>query len=299
MRMKSFRSTLLTALVLSATLTAQADESVSGAPAIWSVKDDNSTIYLFGTFHALPPELEWQTEAYRDAMEDAEITVLEADIASAEAKASMTKMITEQGLNSPGVTLSSILGEDRAERFKAVASKYGVPIATLEPLRPWLASMSVSVRAMGNAGFDPKAGVEAILFEQAKKEGDSFEYLETGASQISILAGLEDTKSLQNFDASLTQLEDFQTILADIVDAWKIGDADALDALINSQLEDSGPEVAEEILIQRNKNWVVKINKMMDGDKNYFIAVGAGHLVGEDSVVDLLSDEGYEIERFQ
>jgi len=232
-------------------------------------------------------------------MEDAKITVVEADVASAEAKASMTKMVLEEGRNSPGVTLSSILGEERTERFQAVASKHGVPIEILEPLRPWLAGMTVSIFAMKKVGFDSESGVEAILLEQAKTEGDSVQYLETGASQISILAGLEDTEILQNFDASLDQIEDFQAILADTVDAWKVGDLEVLSALINRQLKDSSPEVVEKLLIQRNRNWVVKLKEMMDADENYFVAVGAGHLVGEDSVIDLLLEEGYEIERIQ
>ncbi len=299
MHMRFLSSTMLAALVMSAPLAVKAEETVLDAPAIWSMKDDDSTIYLFGTFHALPPELEWQTDAYNDAMEDAKITVVEADVASAEAKASMTKMVLEEGRNSPGVTLSSILGEERTERFQAVASKHGVPIEILEPLRPWLAGMTVSIFAMKKVGFDSESGVEAILLEQAKTEGDSVQYLETGASQISILAGLEDTEILQNFDASLDQIEDFQAILADTVDAWKVGDLEVLSALINRQLKDSSPEVVEKLLIQRNRNWVVKLKEMMDADENYFVAVGAGHLVGEDSVIDLLLEEGYEIERIQ
>lgn len=299
MRLRFLLATTLTAFVAPATLTAYAEEPLTGAPAMWSVKDDDSTIYLFGTFHALPPELEWQTDAYHDAMEDAKITVVEADITSEEAAAAIKKMAFEKGINPAGVTLSSILGEERAERFAAVALENGISIKLLETLRPWLANMTVTMLAMENAGFDAKSGVETVLLAQAEAEGDRIEYLETGASQISMFAGLEDTESLQNFDASLDQLEDFKAILADIVDAWKIGDTEALERLINRHLEDSGPEVAEELLIQRNKNWIVKINEMMDGDENYFIAVGAGHLVGEDSVIDLLSGEGYEIERFQ
>ncbi|MEM8772813.1 MAG: TraB/GumN family protein [Pseudomonadota bacterium] len=278
---------------------ALAEKPAENSPAMWKMTDEDSTVYLFGTFHILPPNVEWQTDAYAAAMAEAETTITEADTNSPEAQAALAQAVQQYGLNPPGTTLSSILGEERAAEFAKAADNLGVPMQVFEAQRPWLASLTLSVLALQKAGFDPNAGVEPLLLAQANAEGDKIDHFETGVEQIEILASLDEDEMLANFDASLDQFVEFETLMGNMLDAWRTGDVKGLEEDINGQLRDEAPDAFQKLLVDRNENWVVEIKNIMAGQGDYFIAVGAGHLVGEDSVIDMLNEEGFKVKRVQ
>lgn len=268
-------------------------------PALWRVSDSDTTLYLFGALHLLPPALEWRSTAYDQAMARATITITEADTKSASAIEAITTAVQRYGLNPPGVTLSETIGDKRTKKLRAVAEQLSVPMAALEPMRPWLATLTLTQRAFQNLGFDESAGVEAAVLSQAAMEGDAIAHLETAAFQIETLASLTGEDILADFDSSLDQLKDFQQITERMVIAWRTGDEKALEKDILTPLRKASPAAYAIIFDQRNANWVTQIDGLMDGDGDYFMAVGAGHLIGENGVVDLLKKRGYRIERVQ
>ncbi len=274
-------------------------EKAATGPAMWKLADDDSTIYLFGTFHILPPDVEWETAAYDAAMKDAETTITEADTESPEAQAAVLAGVQQYGLNPPGVTLSSILGEDRAASFSDIAAEYGVSMQMLEPYRPWLASLTLSVVAMQKAGFDPNSGVEKVLLAQAAQEGDAVEHFETATEQLEMLASLDDEEMLANFDATTVQFNEFDEIMDRMLTAWRTGDTETLEKDIIGLVREDAPDAFQKLFVDRNKKWTVLIQDILADEGDTFIAVGAGHLVGEDSVIDLLEEEGLKIERVQ
>jgi len=273
--------------------------AAAAAPAMWRMTDEDSEIVLFGTFHLLPPGTEWRTDAFEAAMERTETTYTEADVTSPEAQAKLQQLVQQYGLNPPGVTLSGLLGEERAAAFAEVAGRYGAPMQNFEPLRPWLAMLSLSQAAYAQAGFDPTSGVEPVVLAAAAEEGDAIAYLETAERQIEALASLDEEEMLGNFDASMEQFDNLEQQLLDSVEAWRVGDIDGLDALLLEEARTMAPGAFEAIFTKRNAEWVVDIKELMAGEGDYFIAVGAGHLVGEASVVEMLEDEGFAVERVQ
>lgn len=274
------------------------DGPVKG-PAMWRVHDVDSNVYLFGTFHILPANLGWTTPAFDKAMAQTPVTVTEVDTTSAAAKAETARLVQELGLNPPGVTLSSTLGPERAARFKKVADDYGVPMIALENMRPWLAMVSLSVLVMQKEGFDPDNGAEETILDQAKKEGDSVEHLESVDFQIRTLAAMDEAEILADLDESLDQAEDFKGYMKRVLDAWSNGDVAALEKETVTDMREGAPKVFKALITDRNKAWVGKIEDMLAGDEDYFIAVGAGHLVGDGSVIDLLQKDGVTVERVQ
>ena len=138
-----------------------------GRPALWRVSDADSDVYLFGTFHVLPPNVVWRSSALESAMTDAEITIVEADTQSTEALDAIRTAVVQYGLNPEGVTLTSIVGADRAARLAMIADEVGAPMAALEPMRPWLALISLTQAVFQRSGFDPSEGVEMHILEQA------------------------------------------------------------------------------------------------------------------------------------
>ncbi|MEO1707501.1 MAG: TraB/GumN family protein [Pseudomonadota bacterium] len=268
-------------------------------PAMWRMTDDDSEIYLFGTFHLLPAGLQWTTPTFDAAMLATETTFTEADTESPEAVAEIQTAVRRLGLNPPGVTLSSSLGPERAASFGAVAQQYGVPMAQLEPLRPWLAVLSITQIAFQQVGYDPQAGAESTILARAASENDTLGHFESAVSQIEAIASLDEIGEFANTDESLDQLADFAGFAEDMLAIWQSGDVDRLDAELVGSVRNSSEEAFNIIFKNRNANWVQQIETMMAGEGDYFLAVGAGHLVGEDSVIDMLRDRGFTVTRVQ
>jgi len=295
------RSGLLVALCLgTALLTGQAQaDGHDGGPALWALSDDDNTVYLFGTFHLLPKDTNWQTGAVKKALADTTITVTEADTSSDKAKQQLQMLVAQYGLNPPGTSLSQILGDERASTFNTLAQSVGLDPNMLQPLRPWLALLSVTQAAYAGYGFNPELGVEAVILEQASADGDTIETLETLERQIKALSGLEDNGLMEFVDVSLEQFEDLEAQINEGVEAWMSGDVEHLDESLIATTRVESPRAFELIFASRNREWIGTIMDYLDGDTDTFIAVGTGHLVGEDSVIDLLAKKGIEAKRVQ
>ncbi|OFX05031.1 MAG: hypothetical protein A3E78_00865 [Alphaproteobacteria bacterium RIFCSPHIGHO2_12_FULL_63_12] len=268
-------------------------------PAMWAVTDADSTIYLFGTFHILPANIEWRTAAFDKAMKETPVTLTEVDTTSEAAQKTMSALVTELGFNAPGVTLTALLGPVRAVRFSAIAERYGVSMSAFEPMKPWLAMITLSVAIMQKEGFDAKSGAEETILTRAAAEGDRIEHLESAEFQIRALASLNEEEILSDFDSSLGEYEDFDGYAARVLDAWSTGDVKALEKETLKAMRETAPDAFRILIKDRNANWVKEIDKMMAGDGDYFIAVGAGHLIGKGGVVDMLEKKGYAVERVQ
>lgn len=278
---------------------ADAAAATAPAPALWRLADDDSEIFLFGTFHILPPDVDWRTPAFEAAMKATVTTVTEADVSSAEAQMAIAGLVGRLGLNPEGTTLSSTLGKARARRLAKTAAQFGLSMQALEPYRPWLALITLSTVAMQRLGYDASSGVETVVLAQAAAERDKVDHLETATFQIEALASLDETEMLANFDASMDQFDEIAVVTQRMLDAWRTGDVDTLETEFLGELSADAPGAYATLIVARNANWTDAIDTMMKGEGSIFIAVGAGHLVGDDSVVSMLSARGYAVERVQ
>lgn len=304
--------TVLLALAISTTCATAADapkhdgvekiaqDVVAGdAPAMWEVTDEDTTLYVLGTFHILPPEIKWRTPVFEMAMAQADRTITEAETDSIETLKEIQSLIGEIGMNTDGVTLSSILGDERYQRFSTACAKIGVPTETLEPFKPWLAMLTVSVIALQAKGYDPAAGVDKAVTTQAINEGDIISHFETAEQQIRILASLDENEMLANFDVSLEQIENFDALSDAMLTAWATGNTEQLREIFVTPIKSESPDAFKKLLVSRNEDWARQIDTIMSNDGKYFIAVGTAHLVGEKNLFELIDDENISIRRIQ
>ncbi|WP_417490288.1 TraB/GumN family protein [Maricaulis sp.] len=270
---------------------------VEAAPAIWHISDADSDIYLFGTFHLLPPSLDWQTDTMREQLASADALYLEADVQSAGAQARVQALVVELGLNPQGVTLSSMLDAEAWALLGRVAPTVGATPQMLEPMRPWLAQIVLSVAQMQALGLDPEAGVEKALL--AAVEGTEVEigYFETAEQQVRILADLPDSVQVDGFAEGLREMERTPAMLDEMVRAWAAGDFETIDRIVNADMREQTPEMYEALIVQRNRDWVPQIQALLDGEGTVFVAVGAAHLGGDNGVVELLRETGITVTR--
>ena len=290
------------ALFGAANAEAQTDyAAIEADPALWSISDEDSTVYLFGTVHILPPELDWRTETITAAFDDSEIVYFEVDALSEESQAEMQALVPQLGLNAPGVTLSSMISEETEGHVATIAERIGAPadafMAQLDPLQPWLASLQMAVLQMQAAGYQAGSGAEAALSADAEAAGKATGYFETIEEQLRFLSDSPMEVQIADFEVGVEQMVEDPDVLTELVQAWAAGDMDHIDQLINEEMRDSSPQLYDRLIVQRNRNWIPQIVQALEGADDAFVAVGAGHMPGEEGVIALLEAEGRTVTR--
>lgn len=268
-----------------------------GEPPVWSVSDEDTTIYFFGTVHILKPETEWKTDALIQAFDSADAVYFEADVASAEATANMARLVPQLGMLPSGEKLTALLDEDELKEVEEAAALVGMPVAALDPLQPWLATVQLSAMALQKQGYSPDSGVETVLTELAETEGLELRFLETAEEQLRFFADLPIEDQVEFLVVSAQQIEDEPTMLDDLVREWAEGDVDDLAHLMAEPDVMGSEAVYDSLIVARNTNWTRQIKMLMEDEAgSFFIAVGAAHLAGEDSVIAMLRADGYAVE---
>jgi uncharacterized protein YbaP (TraB family) len=275
------------------TATVRAVPAAEGqGPALWVVSDADSTLYLFGTVHVLRPTTAWGSPRVDAAFDSASKVWLE--ISNPDDVASIMPLIQQHGI-SPDRPLSSLLTAEQFADLDAAARTIGLSGAQMEPMRPWLAAMQLSMAPLVKAGYDPQSGVELILKARAEAAGKPLHGLETIDKQIGILAGLDEADQLAFLTETLGMFDNAATELDQLVNAWATGDVDSINRLGVEEMKTVSPAVYEALLVRRNTDWANQIQTMLEGSGTVFIAVGAAHLAGDDSVQAILSRRGVTV----
>ncbi len=303
--MTRLMKTSLTALGLLLALPACAQQPAAKAPAraandadpaLWVVKDKDTTVYLFGTIHVLKPGLTWFDEAVKTAFDRSNEIKLELVMPD---QAAMTKLVMATGVAPAGAPpLTEQLPADKRPAFTKAVVDMGLPANALDRFRPWLAATQLSIAPLSKMGYDSANGPEAVITAAAKQAGKPLTGLETAEQQLGFFGSLSQPAQLQFLESTVDELPKLDETMATMVKEWADGDPDALAREMNDNLKDS-PEVAKVLLTDRNARWAQWIKGRMAQPGTVFIAVGAGHLAGPDSVQAQLAKLGLKAERIR
>ena len=269
-------------------------QATGDGPALWSVSDADSTLYLFGTVHVLRPDTPWGS-AKVDAAFDASQNVI-FEISNPDDQAALMPLIQQYGL-SPQTPLSSLLTPEELADLDVAARTIGGSAAQFDPLRPWLVALSLSVAPLTTAGDDPASGVELILKHRAEEAGKPVTGLETIDRQVEILAGLSQETQLAFLRATLEDFDEATTELDTLVSAWAEGDVETINRVGVLEMRSASQEIYDALLVHRNTAWADQIQSLLAGSGVTFIAVGSAHLAGDDSVQEILEARGVEVTR--
>lgn len=275
-------------LLLAAPLAARAE------PALWRLGDADSTIYLFGTIHLLHPDMTWQSPKIAAAFAEAEELWLEADVSALATFGPVMRYGVSYGL-----PLSKALTPDDLTRVLRILEPQGVPLGTINHLRPWLVAIMIATIPSQKAGFVMEEGADMVLQREATGRQLPIRRLESVSDQLKPFASLTPDQEIAVLLDALDAYEHPEgDNTAELANAWLKGDEATLGALLaaDSQIGEQGP-LYDGLIVQRNAAWVKKIEERLAGSGISFIAVGAGHLVGPDSVIAMLAARGLKAER--
>ncbi|WP_294201150.1 TraB/GumN family protein [uncultured Sphingomonas sp.] len=296
--MKTIMKAALTSLALMLALPACAQSKPAQAandadPALWVVKDADTTIYLFGTIHVLKPGLSWFDEAVKTAFDKSDQLMLEMVQPD---PATMQQIVMKNGFVTTGPTLTEQLPADKRGAYLKAVTDLGADPRNFDRMKPWLVGVTLSLAPIQKLGYDPKNGPETVLADAAKAANKPVAGLETAEQQIGFFNGLSQKAQIEFLTSTIDDLPKAGEEMAEMVDEWAKGDPDALAKTMNESLKDS-PEVAKTLLTDRNARWATWIKQRMAKPGTIFIAVGAGHLAGNDSVQAQLAKQGIKAQR--
>ncbi|MDM7958011.1 TraB/GumN family protein [Blastomonas sp.] len=258
-------------------------------PAMWIVRDADTTIYLFGTVHVLRPGLNWLKGDVKAAFDGSDELVLE--VVEPEDPAVTQSIIASMATNPQGTTLRSLLTPPVLGKYESALGTLNIPPAALDGYKPWFAAVTLTTVPLLMQGYDPNSGAEKILSIAAKAQSKPIGQLETIEQQLGIFDKLGIAEQIAFLDVTLDGVPDVTTQIDAMVEAWGKGDLTVLDTLLNEGFQ-SYPGLYDALLTDRNQNWANWIKARMDKPGTVFIAVGAAHLVGKDSVQVLLEKQG-------
>lgn len=276
-------------------LAKEAAPSTNADPALWVVRDKDTTIYLFGTVHVLTPGIQWfggKVKAAFDRSDELVVEVVEPP------KDAMLGVITKLGVNAEGPALSTKLTPEAREKYARVMTEYGLPWQSFERFDPWLPAMTLAVAPFAKLGYSADEGAEKILQKAATDAGKPVTGLETVEQQLGYFDGLPEDQQIAFLNATVDEIPGAEKEFATLIDHWKAGEPEALADELNESMETT-PELADVLLFQRNARWAEWIKQRMDKPGTVFVAVGAGHLAGAKSVQDRLKAMGIKAERRQ
>ncbi len=284
---------------------------VQAAPALWKFGDADTTIYLFGTIHALPPGYQWQDARIRDAIAASDTLVLETII-------DKDPQAVARLFPAPDPSLPPIVErvpEKSRPAFEALLKRSGLTPAMLDRMPTWQASFMLMGAMMKDLGVNRDAGVEdglSTAFAPPPAPGltlpegspspalpgqpKKIEALETAAGQLSLFSNLSEADQREMLASFADGEGEAKTDFARLLKAWSSGDQVAIAKAFDED-KDLTPHLREILLRQRNANWTQWLKARLDTPGTVFVAVGAGHLAGPLSVRQMLADQGIKVER--
>ena len=274
----------------------QATAAATPRPAMWLLSDKDTKIYLFGTFHLLPNGSKWRTPAFDQALGAAQELILEVpniDDPMAVARAMQGLAVTPG--NPP---LAERVAPDKRAVLEAMVKESGYPPALLDRLDTWAASLILLRVTFQKLGVEPDQGVELNLIAPWKASGRPVSGLETVEDQFRIFDGLSEESQRAMLASILDQSDDVRAQFAAMLSAWSRGDTDEIARTFN-RTEAMSAEMSRLLLGARNAKWADALARRMERPGTVFVAVGAGHLAGPQSVQRMLEAKGYKAKRLQ
>lgn len=262
-------------------------------PAIWQVKGKHNTLYLVGTIHMLPANeplpANIQT-AYRNAQQ----LVMEIDMDDIDPLSTQATMM-QLGLLPEGEQLATQLDARTRSDLQTAASRVGLDAELLQRFQPWLAALTLEQLQMAKLGFAADGGIEMQLTQLAVKDHKTIQGLETLEQQLNLFATMDGAAQRSYLRQTLDEMDGSPTELQQTLKAWRDGDSRQLQRLMMKGFAQD-PALLARLTSDRNRSWVSALKPLLVEQRdNYLIAVGALHLVGEQSLVALLKQAGYQV----
>jgi uncharacterized protein YbaP (TraB family) len=263
-------------------------------PPLWIAHGRHATLYLFGSVHLLPSGVDWAPESLIAALPKAREIWFELPIDETTDSAA-ARLTAAFGYLPAGDRLANHLSADQDDRLKRAAVQLGVDPDAVEPMRPWLAEVTLSLTLDEREGATATRGVEQQLQDLAPPS-TLRRALETPAEQIDFLAGAALSDQIASLDATLHEISEDPGAFTRMLNGWMTGDLRELEADALEPLRRVSPAMYRRLITDRNTRWAVRLRRRLEGRGIVIVVVGMGHLIGPQGVPARLREMGVPVD---
>jgi len=264
---------------------------------LYKVSSKTSTVYLLGSIHLAKPELYPLDKEITKAYKRSDVLVLELDPTSAESTATIQSTMINSGVYPIGKNLQNQLSPKTYKALDVYMAKLNMPMENIQQMKPWTVMLQLSVMEMMRLGYSPELGIDQHFLQMAKQEGKPVLELETAAQQMALLAKEDQGFQDRLLFYTLESMHEMEPMLDQMFRNWKAGNARAFDRIMSKPLEDdpSLADIYDDLITKRNYAMTAKIEDFLETEKNYFVIVGSGHVIGKEGIVALLKKKGHRV----
>jgi uncharacterized protein YbaP (TraB family) len=265
------------------------------AASVYKVSKGDDFVFVGGTIHVLTNDDFPLAPAYEKAFEQSDEIVFETDLAAFKDPNIMLKLAPVM-FQPAGQTLTQQLSEETAKTFTQHLIDKNLPIIQFDAMTATGAMLSLTIMEFQAQGFVSE-GVDAFYHAKADEAGKAISWLESVESQIALLDSFDNGDPDALISYTLEEIDMSAEVISKLHDAWKLGDLTALEDAGLTEMKRDFPEVYQDIMLDRNQKWLPQIEAMFGDNEKEYVLVGALHLAGEDGILAMLEQRGYNIER--
>ena len=264
----------------------------AGSP-VWRIEHDGAVVFVAGTIHVLADADYPLPTAFDMAYQSADRLVFETDIDAMSSPDIGQKMLLSASYTG-GRRLQDDLSPDTYQQVETFFAERGIPMTQMSGLKPGMISIVMTLtelQRLGQAG----TGVDEFFYERAREDMKARDYLESVDMQIGFLADLGVGQEDEFIRYTLRDLADLPTLWRDLKVAWRSGDLTRLDKLAGESMREDFPAVYRDLVVERNRAWIPKLNQMLHSEEVELVLVGALHLAGPDGLIEHFMRRGYQV----
>lgn len=274
-----------------------------GNHLLWKVSDENSSVWLFGSIHfadssfyPLPSEIE-------NAFRNSTVLAVEMDISDSETQEKTAEEFLKEGMFTDGRTLKDVLPDSLWKTLDSISTTLGMKTENFLPMRPWMAATLIASAAIASTGIQQELGIDMVMLDSAYAQGKEIIALETPEEQVESLSkseGSEETDGIAYLESTFREYSKLNQMIKEVISAWKRADVVSLQKSLSADqnMNESEKRLNERMFNQRNKKMKKEILNFLENDKQVFVVVGVGHLILENNLLEMLSENGLKIQRY-
>ncbi len=264
---------------------------------LWKLVSEKNTIYILGSIHLAKEELYPLDERIEEAFNECDVLVVEVNLNNIDPAALQAKF-AERGVYSAGETLKGHVSVKTFNLTREKLENLGMDINQMAIFKPWFLALNLMTSELVKSGFNPNFGIDQYFLWQAKENKEILEF-ESIDYQLELFDSFSDKEQELFLLSTLVDLDILEEEVNEMLKAWETGDIDFVESILRRGLRNN-PDflpVYEKLFYERNRKMASKIESFLKRDDDYFIIVGAGHLVGREGIIALLEKEGYYSEQ--
>lgn len=261
---------------------------------LWKVNGRQGAVYLVGSIHLLSSDFYPLSPALETAYKSSNLLVEEVDLGEMSGGAQFA--LLQKGMLGSEQPLDRLISPSTMAALERRADSIGLPMAALKMFKPWMIALTIEQTEWLKAGFDPDLGLDKHFYDQAKTDGKTVEGLETVDYQIARFDEMPMELQDHLLAETLKDIDDERANMSKLTEAWRAGDAATVERVVLKDLQQEAV-LYQRLLVERNRNWMPKLDALLARKGDAMVVVGAAHLVGPDGLLTMLKAKGYRVEQ--